>query len=112
MDLEAMKTFVAAVDQQSFTKASKMLNLSQPTVSFHIKNLEKYFEADLIDRSPKRFIVTQTGELVYQRSRQILGLIDKTKAEVLEFHKQLRGSSTLSKLYGRRVYPAISFKRI
>ncbi|MGP4069642.1 LysR substrate-binding domain-containing protein [Halobacillus sp. B29] len=109
MDLEAMKTFVAAVDQQSFTKASKMLNLSQPTVSFHIKNLERYFEADLIDRSPKRFIVTQTGELVYQRSRQILGLIDKTKAEVLEFHKQLRGKLHIGASYtvGEYILPSV-----
>lgn len=86
-----MKTFVAVVDQKSFTRAAASLNLSQPTVSSHIKNLERYFDATLIDRSPKRFHLTKTGEIVYQRSRQAIGLIDKAVQEVSEYQRELGG---------------------
>ncbi|ARI78942.1 LysR substrate-binding domain-containing protein [Halobacillus mangrovi] len=109
MDFEAMKTFVTAVDLQSFTKASQKLNLSQPTVSFHIKSLENYFNSTLIDRSPKRFKITQTGELVYQRAKQILGVIDKAQNEVYEFQNQMRGNIHIGASYtvGEYILPSI-----
>ncbi|MGP4062645.1 LysR substrate-binding domain-containing protein [Halobacillus sp. H74] len=109
MDLEALKTFVTAIDQKSFTRASEILNLSQPTVSSHIKNLEHFFGTTLIDRSPKRFIVTQTGDIVYQRARQVLGIMEKAKSEVLEFHQQLRGSIRIGASYtvGEYIIPTI-----
>ncbi|WP_226585256.1 LysR family transcriptional regulator [Halobacillus litoralis] len=109
MDLEAMKTYITAVDEKSFTRASEILNLSQPTVSAHIRNLEKVFQTTLIDRSPKRFILTQTGELVYKRSRQVLGVIEKAKNEVLEYHGKLRGSIHIGASYtvGEYILPSI-----
>ncbi|MCA0985030.1 LysR family transcriptional regulator [Halobacillus yeomjeoni] len=109
MDFEALKTFVTVVDQKSFTKASKILSLSQPTVSFHIKNLEDYYDTTLIDRSPKRFIVTQTGELVYQRARQVLRMMETTRSEVLEYHNHLRGSVHIGASYtvGEYILPSL-----
>ncbi|MBA2176688.1 LysR family transcriptional regulator [Halobacillus locisalis] len=109
MDFESMQTFITVVDEKSFTKASQRLNLSQPTVSFHIKNLESYFSTTLIDRSPKRFKLTQTGEMVYQRARQISGVIEKAKAEVYEFQHQLRGTIHIGASYtvGEYILPSI-----
>lgn len=104
-----MQTFVTVADHKSFTKASQILNLSQPTVSFHIKNLETYFNSTLIKRSPKHFQITQTGEMVYDRARQILGLIEKTKGEVNEFQHQLRGTLSIGASYtvGEYILPAL-----
>ena len=39
---EELKTFIAVVEHKNFTKAGEYLNLSQPSVSTHIKNLENY----------------------------------------------------------------------
>ncbi|WP_163528240.1 LysR family transcriptional regulator [Halobacillus ihumii] len=109
MDFEALKTYITVIELQSFTKASKTLNLSQPTVSFHIKNLEKFYQSTLIDRSPKRFQLTQTGELVYQRARQVLGVIDKSRTEVNDYHNQLRGSLHIGASYtvGEYILPGL-----
>lgn len=41
--LDELKTFITVVDQQSFTKASQILNFTQPTVSQQIKKLEFIF---------------------------------------------------------------------
>ena len=50
---EELKTFVAVVEHKNFTKAGEYLNLSQPSVSTHIKNLESYYGVTLINRSIK-----------------------------------------------------------
>ena len=51
---EELKTFIEVVEQQSFTKAAQKLNISQPTVSLHIRRLEECFNAVLIRRSKKQ----------------------------------------------------------
>ncbi|WP_334291546.1 helix-turn-helix domain-containing protein, partial [Terrisporobacter othiniensis] len=52
--IEELKTFISVVEFKNFTKAAKYLNLSQPSVSNHIKNLERYFDTKIIDRSIKQ----------------------------------------------------------
>ncbi|UOR10447.1 LysR family transcriptional regulator [Halobacillus amylolyticus] len=109
MDLEALKTYVTVIELESFTKAARMLNLSQPTVSFHIKNLEDFYQSTLIDRSPKRFRMTQTGELVHRRARQILSVVDKSRTEVYDYHNQLHGTLRIGASYtvGEYILPRL-----
>ena len=52
--LEELKTFIAVVEHKNFTRAGEYLNLSQPSVSTHIKNLESSFDVTLINRSVKQ----------------------------------------------------------
>ena len=52
--IEELKTFITVVEVKNFTKAAEQLNLSQPSVSNHIKNLENYFGVTLINRSVKQ----------------------------------------------------------
>ncbi len=94
-----MQTYIKVIELKSFTKASRHLNMSQPSVSFHIRNLEEYFQTTLIDRSPKRFQPTQTGEIVYERARQMLGILQKARVEVQEYHNQIRGTIRIGASY-------------
>ncbi len=57
MDLKQLEVFVAVVKHQSFSKASRELFLTQPTVSAHIQNLENELETVLVNRSNKTTIV-------------------------------------------------------
>lgn len=52
--LEELKTFIAVVEYKNFTRAGEYLKLSQPSVSTHIKNLERSFGVTLINRSVDR----------------------------------------------------------
>ena len=65
--LEELKTFIAVVEYKNFTKAGEYLNLSQPSVSTHIKNLENYYGVTLINRSVKQksIIITENGYILY-----------------------------------------------
>ena len=70
---EELKTFIEVVEQQSFTKAAQKLNISQPTVSLHIRRLEECFNAVLIRRSKKQkqLSVTYAGMIVYDAAKQM-----------------------------------------
>ena len=78
------KTFICVVEFKNFTKAGYHLNLSQPTVSTHIKNLENYFGVTLINRSikQKNILITDKGFQLYKRAKEILNLVDITYKEV------------------------------
>ena len=66
--LEELKTFIAVVEYKNFTRAGEYLKLSQPSVSTHIKNLERSFGVTLINRSVKQktIFITENGYKLYQ----------------------------------------------
>lgn len=91
--LEELRTFIAVVEEKSFTKAAEKVNLSQPSVSVHIKHLETYFNTQLITRSmkPKKIIVTESGHLLYKRSKQLLSLLATTRDELQHIDSTYKG---------------------
>ncbi|MFR3728058.1 LysR substrate-binding domain-containing protein [Lacrimispora sp.] len=84
--IEELKTFIAVVDKKSFTKAAAAINISQPSVSLHISNLENYFHTRLIERSNKQrnIFITAQGDILYKRAKQILSVLEETKEELLQ----------------------------
>lgn len=91
MYYDALKTFVTLAEIGNFTKASEFLHISQPSVSLHIKNLEKEFQTELFHRSPKGVQITPTGELLYSRAKQLMAIYEQAKEEILEHHNSVRG---------------------
>lgn len=88
---DALKTFITLAEVKNFTKASEILHISQPSVSLHIKNLEKEFQTELFIRSPKHVQITPTGNLLYQRAKQIVSLYEQTKEDILAHHHSVQG---------------------
>ncbi len=92
--ISELYTFIAVVELKNFTKAAEVLNLSQPTVSIHIKNLESEFGVKLINRSikQKKIIITDQGYQLYGRAKEILNLIEITKHDLKSQNTSLSGS--------------------
>lgn len=90
---EELKTFVAVVEYKNFTKAGEYLNLSQPSVSKHIKNLENYFKVVLINRSIKQktIFITESGQILYKRAKEILNLLNITYHDVSQVSDAITG---------------------
>ncbi|MBU3093144.1 LysR family transcriptional regulator [Clostridium sp. CM028] len=109
--IEELKTFIAVVDKKSFTKAAKSINISQPSVSLHIVILEKHFNTRLIERSNKQrsILITQTGEMLYKKAKQIISLIDDTKEELNNYHNSTSGTLKIgaSMTIGEFLLPSI-----
>ncbi len=91
--IEELKTFISVVELKNFTKAAKHLNLSQPSVSNHIKNLERYFDTKIIDRSikQKKIFITESGEILYKRAKEITNLLDVTIQELHNPTESVKG---------------------
>ncbi|MBU8909794.1 MAG: LysR family transcriptional regulator [Desulfobacterales bacterium] len=91
MDLWQLHIFVSVVENKSFSKASSTINLSQPTVSSHIKELEDYFQCRLLDRLGKTTEPTKAGKILYQYSKKLLALRDHTKSAMHDFLGRTKG---------------------
>lgn len=91
--IDELKTFIAVVEYKNFTKAAEAINLSQPSVSLHIKHLEEYFNTTLIQRSikQKNIYITDSGNLLYERSRQIVKLLEDTRGDLLDYGNIVKG---------------------
>lgn len=91
MYYDALKTFVTLVEVKSFTKTAEKLLMSQPSVSLHIKNLEKEFQTTLFLRSSKFLKITPTGEMVYHSAKQMITIYEQTKQDILDHHHSIKG---------------------
>lgn len=108
--LEELKTFIAVVEHKNFTKAGEHLNLSQPSVSIHIKNLENTFGVTLINRSIKQktIFITESGYILYKRAKEIINLLDLTSMEVKNNSNSIKGHLKIGASFtiGEYVLPA------
>ncbi len=70
VNLELYKLFVIVAKEENITKASNILNISQPAVTKHIKNLEEILKFKLFERTNKGLILTDAGNELYQKLRE------------------------------------------
>ncbi len=91
MYYDALKTFVTLAEVKNFTKTAELLLMSQPSVSLHIKNLEKEFQTKLFHRSPKYLKITPSGEILYDRAKQMITIYEQTRQDILERQNTIKG---------------------
>jgi DNA-binding transcriptional LysR family regulator len=89
VSLRQLKVFEAAASNRSFSKAAQMLHLTQPGVSMHIKELETNAGLPLFERIGRKLHVTQAGEELLARVREILRSL-KDAEDTLDGLKGLR----------------------
>lgn len=75
--LDKFKTFVALAKYKSFTQAAQHLYCSQPTISQHLKLLEKHYNAQLMTRRNGEVVLTSKGEQFLTYAKEILMLNDQ-----------------------------------
>ena len=61
-------TFLKVVDTRSFTNAATALNLTQPAISHHIRQLEEEYSAKLFQRTQKGLHLTLEGDITASSS--------------------------------------------
>lgn len=69
---EAMRTLVAAVDGGSLSAASRALNAPLPTVSRRVSDLETLLGAQLVIRTSRKLLLTETGVVYVASARRVL----------------------------------------
>jgi DNA-binding transcriptional LysR family regulator len=80
VSLDQLRTFIAAVDEGSFSGAARKLNRVQSAVSSWISDLEDQFGVVLFDRSGRFPKLTQEGVLLLADARSIVAGVATMKA--------------------------------
>ncbi|HTH93625.1 MAG TPA: LysR family transcriptional regulator [Rhodocyclaceae bacterium] len=87
-----LQVFHAVAKQMSFTRAAEVLFMTQPAVTFQIKQLEEHFNTRLFDRGHGKISLTPAGELVLEYAERILSLAGEMDLRVAEMTGEVRGS--------------------
>jgi DNA-binding transcriptional LysR family regulator len=101
--LTAMRVFLAVVDAQGFSAASRVLSMPLPTVSRKIAELERHLGAQLLIRSTHKVTATDSGQRYYEEVRRILDDIGEAERQVSGEYQLPKGRLTVTAptLFGR-----------
>ena len=100
------EVFLTVAQQQSFSKASEVLYISQPAVSNHIKALESFYKTKLFDRKGIHIELTASGTLLYEKLQLVKKIQDQAEFEIATLNDSFQakgllklGASTTVALY-------------
>lgn len=89
--IQAMQVFIRVAEAGSFVRAAETLSLPSSTVTSTIKNLEKYLQVRLLNRTTRRISLTPEGLQYLGQCREILALIEHTEASLADLNRRPRG---------------------
>ena len=109
-----LQVFHAVAKHLSFTKAADTLFMTQPAVTFQVKQLEEHLNTRLFDRTQGRISLTPAGEIAFQYASRILALSAELETRLKELGGQSAGPLLIgaSMTIGEYVLPQLigSFK--
>ncbi len=79
MNLRDLKYLVALADHKHFGRAAAACFISQPTLSTQIKKLEDELGISLVERAPRRIMLTPAGRDAAERARRIVADVEEMK---------------------------------
>ncbi|MFB5195819.1 LysR family transcriptional regulator [Neobacillus sp. KR4-4] len=98
MELRQLEYFIQICNSGSFTKASEVLNVSQPTLSQQIRVLEGEFNIPLFNRIGRGIKITDAGKILFDKGISIMHLLDEVNNEFIELKGLKRGFITVGGL--------------
>lgn len=87
-----LQVFHTVARVMSFTKAAEILHMTQPAVTFQIKQLEDAFNTRLFDRTHNKITLTEAGRVVYDYAEQILESYAKMANDVKDLTSDITGA--------------------
>ncbi|MHB9096069.1 MAG: selenium metabolism-associated LysR family transcriptional regulator [Eubacteriales bacterium] len=107
--LRQLKAFITVAENKSFTKAAKLLYMTQPAISAQIKALEERLEVSLMERNDKNMVLTEAGQIFFQEAQKIISLYDVFMGSLDELKGVRKGKIFLaaSTIPGEYVLPCL-----
>ena len=88
MELRQLEYFREIASTGSINEAARHLNMSQPPLSYQIRQLETELNVKLFDRTSKGVTLTEAGKVLYDRSGNLLEYARSTELEVSKTGKK------------------------
>jgi len=86
-----LKVFHTVASRSSFTKASEELNISQPAVTKHIKEIENQLNTKLFDRKGASIQLTQSGKILFEYAEKIRNIYRDLEFEIHQINQKYQG---------------------
>jgi DNA-binding transcriptional LysR family regulator len=86
-----LQVFHTVAKLLSFTKAAETLHMTQPAVTFQVRQLEEHFNTRLFDRTHNRISLTEAGKRVFEYSDRIFELYSEMESAVREMTGDVSG---------------------
>lgn len=90
-----LQVFHAVARLLSFTKAAEVLHMTQPAVTFQIRQLEEQFDTRLFDRAHNRVSLTEAGHVAFEYAETIFEKYSEMENAIREITGNISGSLTL-----------------
>ncbi|HHW37981.1 MAG TPA: LysR family transcriptional regulator [Bacillales bacterium] len=87
MDFNQLETFYKLSEVRNFSRAAKVMHLSQPSVTARIRNLEISLDCTLFNREGKNLTLTSEGEALVEYAEQILPSVKEAKRAIKSINK-------------------------
>lgn len=86
-----LKVFHTVASRSSFTKASEELNISQPAVTKHIKEIENQLNTKLFNRKGTSIQLTQSGKILFEYAEKIRNIYRDLEFEIHQINQKHQG---------------------
>lgn len=96
MNLLHLQHFYSVAQAGSFSRASRLVHVSQPALSLMVRALEETLGKPLLERSRNGVRLTSAGEVVYASASRIFAEAEAIPQKVGTAHRELRGSWTVA----------------
>ncbi len=90
-----LQVFHAVARLLSFTKAAEVLHMTQPAVTFQIRQLEEQFDTRLFERAHNRVSLTEAGHVTFEYAEKIFEQYSEMENAIREITGSISGSLTL-----------------
>jgi DNA-binding transcriptional LysR family regulator len=92
MEVRSLEVFLSVAKHLNFTRAGEDVNLSQPSVSVRIRQLESELGVKLFEQLGKRVALTEAGSLLIPHAHRVIGAIEDATHAIDELQGLERGS--------------------
>ena len=79
MEIHQLKCFIAVAEEGGFNRASSRLRMTQPAISYQVKQLEKELGQPLFYRQPRGISTTEAGRVLFHHARQLIEMVRRTR---------------------------------
>ena len=82
MDVQLLRAFTVLAQELHFRRAAERLNIAQPTLTQHIKRLEREIDARLFERTKRNVRLSEAGKMLLEEAIPLLARVEAIKEKV------------------------------